>query len=247
MKTPIIGASRDENLGKTVNVFLEKLRHLCEWQGQRLLDVGCGDGTFTMQLGEKFEEVYGIDVQAHYLEKFRASVSQKQSYRILNMSASQMDFPDEFFDKVVTLETLEHVADLPGTIAEIVRVTKQGGEIIVSAPNRLFPFENHGADFGPISLNRAPLLTYLPSLHTKYARARVFLARDLDSLFIPLGAQRAGIDYLWPTFEHGGNRAQSLLRLLFPVMRAFEEAPMAVRMFGTSILLKYRKSTARAK
>lgn len=244
-RKPIIGASRDEALGRTVEVFLKKLHSITDWQGQRLLDVGCGDGTFTLRLGDNFSEVYGIDVQDQYLEKFSKAVLDRKNYSIVRMSASKMDFPDEFFDKVVTLETLEHVDNLPATAAEIIRVTKYGGEIVISVPNRLFPFENHGADFGRISLNRAPLLTYLPSLHRKYARARVFLVRDLDNLFIPLGVQRTGIDYLWPTFEHGGNRLQRMLKSLFPVMRAFEQAPMSARMFGTSILLKYRKSTAR--
>lgn len=237
----IIGATRDESLGKTIEVFLEKLRAISNWQGQRLLDVGCGDGTFTLRLGENFSEVYGVDVQEHYLAKFRESVSGRGNYRVMHMSAAEMDFPDEFFDKVVTLETLEHVDNLQAAAAEIIRVTKYGGEIVISVPNRLFPCENHGADFGRISLSRAPLLTYLPSLHKKYAKARAFLVRDLDRLFIPLGAQRVGLDYLWPTFEHGGNKLQCLLKSLFPAMRACEKAPMSVRMFGTSILLKYRK------
>jgi ubiquinone/menaquinone biosynthesis C-methylase UbiE len=237
----IIGATRDKSLGKTIEVFLEKLRGISDWQGQRLLDVGCGDGTFTLRLGDDFSEVYGIDVQDHYLAKFRESVSDRGNYHVMHMSASGMDFPDEFFDKVVTLETLEHVDNLQAAAAEIIRVTKYGGEIVISVPNRLFPCENHGADIGRISLSRAPLLTYLPSLHKKYAKARAFLVRDLDRLFIPLGAQRVSLDYLWPTFEHGGNKLQSLLKSLFPLMRACEKAPMFVRMFGTSILLKYRK------
>ncbi len=240
-KNPVLGGSRDENFNKTVEVFLRKLRALTDWQGQRLLDVGCGHGTFTLRLGDKFSEVYGIDVQDNYLEEFRRAASSRSNYRISHMSASQMNFPDEFFDKVVTLETLEHVDNLPATAAEIMRVTKCGGEIVISVPNRLFPSENHGADFGRISVGRAPLLTYLPSLHRKFARARAFLVRDLDNLLIPLGAKRTGIDYLWPTFEHSGNKAQRWLKPLFPLMRAFEEAPMVFRMFGTSILLKYCK------
>jgi len=237
----IIGATRDASLGRTIEVFLEKLRSISDWQGQRLLDVGCGDGTFTLRLGDGFSEVYGIDVQDHYLAKFRESVSQRGNYHVMHMSASEMDFPDEFFDKVVTLETLEHVDNLPAAAAEIMRVTKDGGEIVISVPNRLFPCENHGADIGRISMNRAPLLTYFPLLHKKYARARAFLVRDLDSLFIPLGARRVDLDYLWPTFEHGGNKIQGLLKSSFPVMRACEKAPMLLRMFGTSILVKYRK------
>jgi hypothetical protein len=83
------------------------------------------------------------------------------------------------------------------------------------------------------------MLPYLPPLHDRLSLARVFTVRRLDSLFIPLGFATGGLDYLWPTFEHGGNALQPLLKPLFGLMRCLEKSP--VRMFGTSIVRRYLK------
>ncbi len=207
----------------------------------RLLDVGCGDGIFTRVLGEGFQEVYGIDVQEPFLANFREAVKSDVRFRVLNETASAMPFPDDFFDTVVTIETLEHIADLPNAAAEICRVLRGGGELLITVPNRWFPFENHGICIGAWQKNgRIPLVTYWPWLHRKVAMARVFTVRDLDRLFVTRGLTRCAVDYAWPTFEHGGNPFQRLLRPLSGLMRKMEDSPL--RMFGSSVVVRYAKA-----
>src|ERR1051325_10959895 len=107
-----VGAPRNASHRKTVEVFTRKLKKNGTLKGVRLLDVGCGDGAFTVVLAEGFQEVCGIDVQESYLAHFREAVQGDNRYSIANMSASQMTFPAEHFDSIVTIETLEHVEDL---------------------------------------------------------------------------------------------------------------------------------------
>ena len=233
-----VGAPRNASHRKTVEVFTRKLKKNGTLKGVRLLDVGCGDGAFTVVLAEGFQEVCGIDVQESYLAHFREAVQGDNRYSIANMSASQMTFPAEHFDSIVTIETLEHVEDLPGTAAEICRVLKRGGELLITVPNRWFPFENHGMRIGKLSVGRVPLLPYFPWLHRKLAQARVFTVRDLDSLFAAR-LKRTAVDYAWPTFEAGGNPFQPLFRPLYGLMRRMEESPL--RMFGVSVVVRYVK------
>ena len=60
------------------------------------------------------------------------------------MSSCKMDFPNEYFDAILTIEAIEHIPNLISAISEFYRVLKKGGELIITCPNRLFPFENHG-------------------------------------------------------------------------------------------------------
>jgi SAM-dependent methyltransferase len=238
-KKLLIGTPRDASLPRTMELVVGKLRRLGAFSGERLLDIGCGGGAFTRALASSFPEVHGIDIQEDYLKQFRESVKDDKRFVISNMSASDMAFPDDFFDTIVTIETLEHIPDLPGAARGIVRVLRPGGELLITVPNRWFPFENHGMQIGSWSCGRVPLLTYFPWLHSRLSAARVFTVRDLDSLFSAKGLRRFALDYLWPTFEHCGNPLQRALRPSFGLMRKLECSPL--RMFGTSIVVRYVK------
>ena len=239
-QTLYVGAPRGEALSKTLELISGKLLRLGKLSGERMLDVGCGDGSFTRLLAAGFGEVHGIDVQDSYLETFRESVTGDQRFQVANMSASAMTFPDAHFEAIISIETLEHVPDLDGAADEMSRVLRPGGELLITVPNRWFPFENHGMRIGSWERHgRIPLLPYLPWLHRRLSLARVFKAGDLDRLFVKRGLQRAGGDYAWPTFEHGGNRFQPLLKPLFGVMRTMEASPL--KMFGTSVIVRYVK------
>ena len=205
-----------------------------------MLDAGCGDGTFTMILGQWASEVHAIDVQEDYLARVRELLLNEEKFILSNMSASAMAYPNNYFDRVVTIETLEHVPDLAGAASEICRVLKPGGELLVTVPNRWFPCENHGMRIGSKRVyGRVPLLPYLPWLHHRLSLARVFTVRDLDSLFVTRGLKRTAVDYIWPTFEHGGNYFQPYLKPLFGLMRVMEDS--ILKMFGTSVMVRYVK------
>ena len=237
---PFIGAPRGATHRKTITVFVDKISKISNLRGERLLDVGCGDGSFTIPLSENYNKVFGIDVQAPFLNTFQTTINGNDKFTILNMSAEEMAFDDNSFDTIMTIETIEHIPDLQKAAKEFYRVLKPGGELVITCPNRLFPFENHGMRIGKKEFHtRIPLLPYLPFLHNKLSLARVFTVRELDKLLLPVGFTKSKVDYIWPTFEHGGNIFSPLLRPLFSVMRRMEESN--VRLFGTSILIRYSK------
>jgi SAM-dependent methyltransferase len=237
---PFVGAPRDAGYKKTISVFQTKIRNISNLTGDKLLDVGCGDGSFTIPLADNFKKVVAIDVQQNFLDSFKAKVLGTDKFEILNMSAEKMDFENNTFDAIITIETIEHIPDLQKAASEFYRVLKPGGELIITCPNRLFPFENHGMRIGKREFHtRIPLLTYFPFLHSKYSLARVFTVSSLHKLFVPIGFKKEKIDFIWPTFEHGGNIFTPVLRPLFKVMRLMERS--FVRPFGTSILIKYKK------
>ena len=94
-----IGAPRDASLPKTMELFLGKIRRMGTFSEERLLDVGCGGGSFTRALGTDFREVHGIDVQEDYLEQFREAVKDDHRFLVSNMSASDMAYPEDFLTR----------------------------------------------------------------------------------------------------------------------------------------------------
>jgi SAM-dependent methyltransferase len=236
---PSLGFARTDEYRRTVSVVLRGLERVAELRGDRLLDVGCGNGLFTAHVGEGFRKVHGVDIQASNIGDFLdRGLPDKYSPHI--MSSARLEFPSGFFDMIVSIETLEHVDDLDRTAAEISRVCRSGGRLVLTVPNRWFPFETHGGVVFGKRFGRLPLITYIPWLHSRFAEARVFTVSALDRLFVPLGFKRERLTYLWPTFEHKGNCLQRYLRWSLPLMRLMERGPL--RFMGTSIVASYCKA-----
>jgi SAM-dependent methyltransferase len=245
MRLPAAGHARDGQAG-TLDVFLSGLRRVWpDWTGERLLDVGCGTGFFTFPAGADFREIHGIDVNADYVSRFNAHAPDLR-YQGHLVDASKLPFPDRWFDAVMTLETLEHVADLDGVVREIARILRPGGNLIITVPNRFFPMEVHGGTLMGITWSRVPFLNWFPPLHRRIAAARVFTAGALDRHFLPHGFSRISTCYLWPTFEHSGgrlhNNIQKIAKPLYRLMRAMEKSPKPLQIFGSSVVVRYRRN-----
>ena len=233
-----LGAARSDAQRKTTEVVLQGLQRVADLHGGRLLDVGCGNGLFTAHIGERFKEVVGIDIQASNVDAFLER-ELPNKYSVFQMSSANIEFPDGYFDAVMSIETLEHVGELKA-FGPIDHQCTDGGQLVITVPNRWFPFETHGGVIFGKRFGRLPLITYIPFLHARFAEARVFTVAALDRLFCSRGFKRERVSYLWPTFEHGGNTFQRYLRWSFPFMRVMERSPL--EFFGTSIVVSYRKT-----
>jgi ubiquinone/menaquinone biosynthesis C-methylase UbiE len=96
---------------------------------QSLLDVGCGTGAGQDAFSE-FGEAFGVDFSQDALT-FSHSRGLR---RIARGNAEHLPFQDKSIDVVVTLDTLEHVPDDFAAIAEIARVLRPGGLVLINVP-----------------------------------------------------------------------------------------------------------------
>lgn len=96
---------------------------------RRALDVGCGEGRFCRRLKHAGVAAVGIDPTAQLLETARRR-DQGGDYR--SGQAEQLEFGSESFDLVVSYLTLIDIADFRAAIAEMVRVLKPGGSLLIA-------------------------------------------------------------------------------------------------------------------
>jgi 2-polyprenyl-3-methyl-5-hydroxy-6-metoxy-1,4-benzoquinol methylase len=101
--------------------------------GESVLDVGCGEGTFTAELTAAGVHGVGIDVAEEPLRRARAAY-RGVDVRLVD-ARGLWPFVDASFDAVWAGEVIEHVADTAGWLSEVRRVLRPGGRLLVSTPN----------------------------------------------------------------------------------------------------------------
>jgi SAM-dependent methyltransferase len=136
----------------------------------KYLDAGCGIGRFiynqSKRLGGKF---YGVDLDPKNIEQAQKSYP---NIEFQTGSVEQLNFSDQNFDIVWSRDVLEHVDDVQKTLAEMTRVLKPGGKLIIKIPAKR---------------SEQWLLKLRPSYWSEIHHVRMFEDKDIEKMVIPLG------------------------------------------------------------
>jgi ubiquinone/menaquinone biosynthesis C-methylase UbiE len=100
--------------------------------GEKVLDVGSGPGFLAKIMAEKVKpngSIYGVDVSEFLLNIARSNTSENEELKFLYGDATDLPFPNEFFDTVVCAQVLEYVNDIDKALREIQRVVRKDGKI----------------------------------------------------------------------------------------------------------------------
>jgi 2-polyprenyl-3-methyl-5-hydroxy-6-metoxy-1,4-benzoquinol methylase len=114
------------------------LRWLEPRPGEKVLDIGCGDGAYDRKIARSGAEVTGVDIHEKRLAAAR-KYYQSAGTRFLFMDASRLDFPDAAFDKALSLCVVEHLGDDEHVMRNLSRVLKPGGLFVFSADSLSHP------------------------------------------------------------------------------------------------------------
>jgi arsenite methyltransferase len=104
--------------------------------GERVLDVGSGPGFLAAEMAAAVGEsgaVCGIDISDDMLAlaKSRVAAPDAAAMEFRPGSATEIPYPDGSFDVAVSTQVLEYVPDIPGALAELRRVLRPGGRVLL--------------------------------------------------------------------------------------------------------------------
>lgn len=128
-------ARDDEHYPATIDARILHVKivldHLGDVAGKRVADVGCGKGRFARIIRERAPSaaIVAIDLAEAMLAHVPAGIARCAA------SMTALPLADASCDGAYATESLEHAVDIPGAVAELCRIVKPGGRIIVIDKN----------------------------------------------------------------------------------------------------------------
>ncbi len=115
--------------------------------GEFILDAGCGTGVFTLDMISCGARVIGLDLSLSMIRRARQKGRTSQ-LRIISADILRLPFPENSFDKTVSITALEFIPDGHKAIKELFRVTRKGGALVVATLNSLSPWAERRREEG---------------------------------------------------------------------------------------------------
>lgn len=129
------------SIKKTENSFESTfLEHIARYRfaqkfikGKTVLDAACGTGYGSYYLSQRAKKVIGIDISPEAIAFCRKEYHRNNlSFQVGDIETTS--FSDNFFDLVVSFETIEHLKHPDKFVSEMHRVLKKNGRFLISTP-----------------------------------------------------------------------------------------------------------------
>lgn len=198
---------------------------------ERVLVDGCGLGLYVRALEPRVPKAVGLDIEWGRV----AQGTNRGIDRLLAGDGQKLPFPPATFDLVLSNEVIEHVADDQKAIAEIVRVLRPAGRLVLFCPNRWYPFETHGIYWrGQYHFGNIPLVNYLPHrFRDRLApHVRAYTRSDIQRLFQGLPVRVIRQTVIFGGYDNLIARRPRLGTAIRNLLQSLERTPL--RLFGLS-------------
>ncbi len=109
-------------------------------QGEKILDVGCGTGVFTADLLAAGSQVTGLELSLPMLRRAGKKASGRP-FHMVQGDMRRLPFATGSFDKTMSVTAIEFLdEDAQSAVAQMFRVTRPGGLVVVASLNSLSPW-----------------------------------------------------------------------------------------------------------
>lgn len=163
-------------------------------KGERVLDMGCGTGRFTVPMARKGAQVTGLDLSQGMLDVASRKLAEQGLHADMHQGdMADLPFDDGTFDTVTSMLALMHVplADRSAVFREVSRVLKPGGRMLLCVKNSVFERLFKGDRFASVDVTDVEdkkLVFTRTSDGTEYtAPWYSFAPHDLTALFAKAG------------------------------------------------------------
>ena len=121
-----------------VEPHIPGLAEFARWKGKRILEIGCGIGTDTINFAREGAEITAVDLSSASLEIVRRRLDVFGLKAALHeANAENLSFlPDNFFDLVYSFGVIHHTPHPRNAVTHVIRVLKPGGEFRVMIYNK---------------------------------------------------------------------------------------------------------------
>lgn len=106
--------------------------------GDRVLDIACGDGFGTDIIAARDVTITGADIVEEVIESAKQIRLKRDNMNFEVQDVLNLTYADSTFDVILSMETIEHIPDEDRYLEETRRVLKAGGRLILSTPQNSF-------------------------------------------------------------------------------------------------------------
>lgn len=148
---------------------------IINFTGKTVLEIGCGCGDLLQAIATQWTPRYIVGIDNH-LDQWNTTPAQQSNWRIAKGDACSLQYPDHFFDVVISVGVFEHIRDLRKAFSEIQRVLKPGGQLYTEFSPIWSSITGHHYNFwleeeaglvpgwGHLWMNEAEMMSYLEPL-----------------------------------------------------------------------------------